>query len=912
VPSSGWRSRLEHGAWSVSEVDPLGPARLLQTGDEVLSVNGHTLSWLGPKFRLLGTFPGQSYALKIKRQAETLSLRLLIVPDASVSKLTYWPNLFIASLMFLSGLWMMLGGPRDITARLGSALFLGGAIAMLGWVFLAYPGWSLETAWLATLLARAPRPLVTVLGWDFLSRFPRPMSEGRSIRLLRLSLYAIGTMLAAAINLPVLGELLRLPIGPFTGAIEWMGWNGPYGEVPNGIFDAAVSFCTCYIVIRNYKLVRDVVARRKIRWAAASFGLGALCMLFLQFFNLMTSVSTNPAWKSATRSADALWTVAIALIPLALTYAVVKHRVLGVRLVVRLGLQYLLAKNVLRLIVFAPVLIVLLQIVQQPNESISDLVFRSSWRFYLLLMLTAAFSLRYRRQLSRWLDRRFFRVALQEEEAWAALGETVKAAATENEIAAAVAHQIGVVAPVQALHVLFREPSDGRLHAYFSTSMREGQRLIQQLERNRGSMLTGISVFSVVEEESASDSAPEAQQMLVVPLLGADGRNLGAFVLGPKKSEQQFTRRERELLQAIAAQVVMACEVLRLRRSIDRESRQRISVLGRLDRENIQLLNECLVCGRCYDSSEQRCRADQTPLELTLPVERVVVGRYRLDRRLGAGGMGVVYEAQDFRLNKVVAVKIMIGELFGNRRALARFKREAQSVASLRHPNIVGVHDFGELPAGGAFLVMDLVTGVLWRKHLRVEARLLPERVASWIEDLCAGVAAAHRSNVIHRDLKPENVMIWHDGERETAMILDFGLAKLHANVEETVAVSLPGTIVGTRSYMSPEQRKGEPVDRATDIYSIAVMALETLSRLSPPKEGVSGPWAREALDKFARQGSALPAIFDAALQEAPQARMQSVEQLGSTLSAAIRLEKPLVGGSSSDDAETLSLDTAI
>ncbi|HZS55167.1 MAG TPA: protein kinase [Bryobacteraceae bacterium] len=908
----GWRSELQGGAWIVSEVDPHGPvAATLHVGDEILRVNGKPLSWLGPGFRALGTYPGSTYSVEAKRNAQTFSFRLKMGAVRDNVLLDTGPNFFISSLLFLSGLWILFGGPGNITARLGSISFLVASLAILGTVFEDHPGWSSLTAWIAILLARIPRPVVLVFGWDFLSRFPQSIKEGSAARLLRYSFYGISIVLWLAINVPVAGELFNLPNFPLLSSIVWLGWEGPFGQDPNAIFDGLISLGTCYVLIRNYRLLTDAGSRRKIRWAAAAYGLGAICLLSLRLLQLVASASTNPFWGTAANVADAAMILAVGLLPIALTYAVVKHRVLGVRLVIRRGLQYLLAKNVLRLIVFAPALIVLAQILREPNESISDLVFRSSWRFYLPLMGTAAFSLRYRRQLSKWLDRRFFRVALQEEEAWVALAESMKAATTESELADAVAHQFEMGLLVDGVHIFFRSASDGRLHATLSRSPRDTQLLCNELEENRALALGRDSVLIVSETPAGSDeaAAEREEELLVVPLLGSDGRNLGAFVLGPKKSEEPYTRKERELLQAVGAQVAMACEVLRLKHSIDQESRRRIAVLGRLDRENIQLLNECLKCGKCYDSSVRKCTVDGTPLELTLPVERVIVGRYRLDRRLGAGGMGVVYEAVDLRLDKVVAVKIITGELFGNRQALIRFKREAQAVASLRHPNIVGVHDFGPLPAEGAFLTMDLVKGFSWRRHLNTASALAPERVASWIEDLCSGVAAAHGSGIVHRDLKPENVMISNDGERETAMILDFGLAKLHLDSEKDGTVSVTGAVLGTRAYMSPEQRAGEKVGTATDIYTISVMTLETLSRLGPPNAGATAFWADNALARIVGPDSSLRAVLRLGLAETPEARIQRVEKLGSLLAAAIRLERPISPViSGSDDAETLSM----
>jgi serine/threonine-protein kinase len=271
--------------------------------------------------------------------------------------------------------------------------------------------------------------------------------------------------------------------------------------------------------------------------------------------------------------------------------------------------------------------------------------------------------------------------------------------------------------------------------------------------------------------------------------------------------------------------------------------------------------------------------------------------------------MGVVYRALDHRLDKIVAVKIMTGELFGNRRALLRFKREAQAVALLRHPNVVGVHDFGELPAGGAFIVMDLVEGSSWRKHLSTASRLAPERIANWVEDLCSGVAAAHSSRVVHRDLKPENVMISSDLQRESALILDFGIAKLNLESEDTIDISISGAVIGTRSYMSPEQRLGQPLSASTDIYSIAVMTLETLSRIAPPQAGATREWADTALRQIVGPDSTLRAVFVSALADKPEARTKTADELARLLPAAIRMEKPVAGNASrSDDSETLRL----
>lgn len=917
APNAGWGCHLQRAVWSVDNVDTAAFGSGLRANDQVLEAGGHRAGWLDPTWTVAELYPGQEYTLRLRRDARILSLHLLMEVDTSISKPDVATTILIAWLLFLAGLWIRLGGPRNKTTTLGSATFLLAGFAMCGPVLLTYPGWNSGTAWVAIILASIPRPLQMAVGWDFLSRFPHQTTEGSAIGVLRRSFYVAGVLIWTTINGPVLAELAHIPYPSSWRAMQLLGWHGLFGvSISNAAFDSAVSIAACYVLIRNYILLADRDSRRRLRWAMVSFGTGAISVLSLRLIELGSGMSKTHTLDTALRVTDMTTTFAIGLIPVALAYAVVKHRVLDVRLVIRRGLQYLLAKNVLRLLLLAPVLIVAIQVVRDPNRSFSDLVLRSSWRFYLLVMGTAALSLRYRHDLGHWLDRQFFRVALQEEETWVTLIESIQAANNEGEIANAVAHQIQLALPVEGISVFFRSGANGELRTAFGQPAGFLQKTEQRLFGPSSALLRSTAApipLSFDEPNIEYTVHSRGQEALLLPLTGTDGVNLGALVLGAKKSEQPYSRKERELLQAIAIQMVMACEVLQLKRSIDRESRQRLAVVGRLDRENIQLLNECLHCGECYDASQSLCPVDGTPLELTLPVERVVADRYRLNRRIGSGGMGVVFEALDLRLNRLVAVKILLSELFGNRDALARFRREAHAIASLRHPNIVGVHDFGSLPAGGAFLVMDLVPGLSWRKHLRLENALGPERVAGWVEGLCAGIAAAHSSGIVHRDIKPENVMISESPGGEVAVVLDFGLAKLHQPSEfDRVEATVIGSVMGTRSYMSPEQRLGEKVGPPTDIYSIAVMTLETLARWAPPITGATSHWANQALQRINCSDSGLGQLLYAALADLQDSRIQRVDELGSQLSAGIRAEKPMtICSSRSDDEETLSLGAA-
>jgi serine/threonine-protein kinase len=226
------------------------------------------------------------------------------------------------------------------------------------------------------------------------------------------------------------------------------------------------------------------------------------------------------------------------------------------------------------------------------------------------------------------------------------------------------------------------------------------------------------------------------------------------------------------------------------------------------------------------------CPNDGTPLRPgRLP--RVVDAKYRVDLVLGRGGMGAVYRAHDVRLERDVAIKVVRAELLHDPDARTRFRREAQVVARLHHPSIVSVFDYGTLPEGAAFLVMEFVRGRDLRAVLRDEHTLPPSRVAELLRAMAAPVDAAHRMGVLHRDLKPENVLLTDD--ERAVKVLDFGVAKLMGGDDSAGdTLTLAGQPIGTPSYMAPEQLAGRTVTAATDVFALGVMAYEMLSGHTP------------------------------------------------------------------------------
>ncbi|MGQ0670818.1 MAG: Stk1 family PASTA domain-containing Ser/Thr kinase [Actinomycetota bacterium] len=201
-------------------------------------------------------------------------------------------------------------------------------------------------------------------------------------------------------------------------------------------------------------------------------------------------------------------------------------------------------------------------------------------------------------------------------------------------------------------------------------------------------------------------------------------------------------------------------------------------------------------------------------------------GRYQVALRIASGGMGEVFRARDVVLDRDVAVKVLHRTLAGDPGFIERFRREARSAASLNHPNIVAVYDWGATD-GIYFMVMEFVRGQSVRELLSASGRLQPRQVVDVLLQVLSGLDHAHRQGIVHRDIKPENIMVTREG---VAKMADFGLARAYADSRVTQA----GTVTGTAQYLAPEQIRGEPADPRTDLYSLGVVAYELLTGRVP------------------------------------------------------------------------------
>jgi serine/threonine protein kinase len=215
-----------------------------------------------------------------------------------------------------------------------------------------------------------------------------------------------------------------------------------------------------------------------------------------------------------------------------------------------------------------------------------------------------------------------------------------------------------------------------------------------------------------------------------------------------------------------------------------------------------------------------------------------VINQYKIISAIGKGGMGEVYLAEDTKLDRKVAIKFLNEEFSKDADKLRRFVQEAKAASALNHPNILTIHEIGEID-GKNYIATELIDGKTLRDHLSHKESLQLNQILKIGVQVSEALSAAHHAGIIHRDIKPENIMIRKDGY---AKVLDFGLAKLSeqpatASGEDATKVQVnttPGMVMGTVSYMSPEQARGNPTDARTDIWSLGVVLYEMLAGKLP------------------------------------------------------------------------------
>jgi eukaryotic-like serine/threonine-protein kinase len=272
----------------------------------------------------------------------------------------------------------------------------------------------------------------------------------------------------------------------------------------------------------------------------------------------------------------------------------------------------------------------------------------------------------------------------------------------------------------------------------------------------------------------------------------------------------------------------------------------------------------------------------------------VLGGRYRVEDELGRGGMATVFRGTDTVLGRPVAVKVLASQYASDADFVSRFRREAQAAARLNHPNLVSVYDTGT-DDGIHFIVMEYVEAKTLADYLAGGGRIMPERAMEIAESVCEALSVAHAHGIIHRDIKPGNIMITTRGD---AKVMDFGIARVVSGAD---TVAHTAAVLGTASYLSPEQAQGQPVDQRSDIYSLGVVLYEMVTG-RPPFSGDSAVMvaSKHVLEQPTPPSKpnpdvspALEAVIMKALAKNPDNRYQDADEMRADLERA-RLGQPV------------------
>lgn len=280
------------------------------------------------------------------------------------------------------------------------------------------------------------------------------------------------------------------------------------------------------------------------------------------------------------------------------------------------------------------------------------------------------------------------------------------------------------------------------------------------------------------------------------------------------------------------------------------------------------------------------------------PLIGTMVGRYRVEKRIGQGGMGAVYEILQPAIHKRMALKLLHEEYTERKEIVQRFFDEARAVNLISHPNIVDINDFSKLPDGRPFIIMEFLEGRTLEEYLEEKGALDPNEVVALLQQITSALQAAHNTNIVHRDLKPENIFLvpLPDG-KHLVKVLDFGIAKLSDDKKSGTKLTATGIVLGTPTYMSPEQAKGhsQKADHRTDIYSLGIILYQMLAG-TPPFVGktlaelmvkhiqVEAPDLSETRSELSPKWSH---VVRQALNKDPEERFQSMQALFSAAKQA-------------------------
>lgn len=870
----GWAVDATRSGWIVDDVTRSGPAwRDLQVGDHILAVNNISTEMVTVPAALATIPPNAGYSLRVLRRGVILQATLVNAVLADKDRLGRIASSFVVSFCFcFAGMLISAFKPDARVTRFGYAALTLTGLATLRAAISGYAGFLNGFALTGYALLFACDGIHLAAGYHFYTVFFGSLRNVRGRNFVVPVIYAWAIVLSAS-RFITTGALSSPFLNHHLGVLEQIQSWGP-------LLYVIAPLAICSVAVFHYPGVTQPDERRRARWIVVGSVAGLAPFIAIRALLLISAHTGDWLPAHAGHIGYRIGSLATALIPITTTYAILRHQTFDIYVVIRRSLQYKMLRRVLQALVVFPAAVLLVSLITQSQMTVADALWRNRLSLGLVVLFGSTLALR--SSLGHWLDKRFFREVYNGEEIYLALVDGLKRAHSLEELARTVGVQVTKALHPKRFVALLIDEWGQTLHSVYDSqtggveiTLAEKSTFASALsKRGEGDDIT--SIRNQLSDRSDAERLIALGLEFAVPLKGKAGDLAGVLLLGPKLSEESYSPEDRKLLGVIA-HLSIAEKIEELLQSPTR-------------------LRHCPRCLRCFGTDAARCPSDGETLTEGPQIPRILENRYRMDHFIGKGGMGSVYAALDSQLKCSVAIKILTEELKGEDKESRsereeRAKREIRAALQLIHPNIVSTHDFGTTKTGVFYLVMELIVGETFRDVLS-RGLQSPLLLAVWFDQLLNGLEAAHLAGVIHRDLKPENIIITKDGDSHSLVkILDFGIAKLTRGPGSR-NVTMPGSLLGSLNYMSPEQRAGEQADERSDLFSVGMMIYEALTGRLPLERDVYGRSflsARPQLPVTDQSDELLDAALRKCLAIEPKDRFSTAAELREAIVPLIR-----------------------
>jgi hypothetical protein len=779
-----------------------------------------------------------------------------VVPSSGpVTPIPSWVHLLNSTVFGATGAWLVFGGRFD-----PRAFHLGAAFLVIGSSFSdplvqALPRSSALGGVNPLALVHADAFFAYVF-WLFCRDFPRGLTSPAADRLVR---WALRVSFALGAGLFLVNVILNLPLsGP--GFSEAAGVLAPFSRRarPSYYWTSLFALTLPAPLFALWRGRRaPLEERRRAGLFLGGLTLGVPMMLDVVLETLFPSFKARASTPPARLAVGLMLYPLLLLIPVTTAYSVTVNRVLEVRLIVRKALRYLVARYAVIVVTALPFGAALLYLYRHRDESLVDLVSGYGLASLLAAGATGVLAYRLRRRLVDALDRRFFREEYDSRLIMASLAEKSRSATGAAELSALLQAEIDRALHLESLAAVFHDPP--------TDSFRSPDGRVRPLDASSAlAVLAGGSVDALDVDLENPDSSlrrlpveerqwlAEGGFRLLVPLIASTGGLVGLLALGEKKSELPFSHTDRLMLRAVAASVALSLETRLFRASPRPESATATGPPSQTF--EAELAAECPDCGRLEPPGALRCATCGQDLRRAA-VPYVLLGKFRLEKRVGAGTMGIVYRGFDLALRRHVAIKTLprVSPEFA-----VRLRREARAMAAVVHPNLAFIYG-AETWGGVPMLIFEYLTGGTLAERLKGGPVSLDHAIE--LGTTLAGVLEkTHAAGILHRDIKPSNIGYTTGG---VPKLLDFGLShilsdsRLHealANPDSSDRAVLPGDpgvtlspdlissmrgkIAGTPLYLSPEAVRQQPPSVSFDLWGVALVLYEALAGVNPFRKG--------------------------------------------------------------------------